>query len=201
MLTAMASRHPSAATKLDADLQRLLSTQLNGESVRWFAQPDATRVFWAALPIYLFAIPWTVFSVFWEVMALGAWLWPSSGAPPKGIGVVFGLFGIPFVMVGFAMLATPFYARWQAQRTVVALTEKRLAVITASRGRKTIKSIFIDAFTALEVTERKSGSGTLKLLFGEGRDSDGDKVEKSFSVDVPDIAMLVKHLYALRERG
>ncbi len=27
--------------------------------------------------------------------------------------------------------------------------------------------------------ERRDGSGTLKLIFGEGRDSDGDKVERS----------------------
>ncbi len=31
----------------------------------------------------------------------------------------------------------------------------------------------------MECRERRDGSGTLKLIFGEGRDSDGDKVERS----------------------
>jgi hypothetical protein len=192
-------------TKLEVDLQKALTAELGGEGVRWHAQPNSGRAFRSALWIYLFAVPWTVFAIFWESMAAGTlWALLTGGVAPKGMGLgmsmVFTLFGLPFVAIGLAMLGVPFYARREAAQSVVALTDKRLALITASRGKKTIKSIYPHQVVAIEVTERRGGNGSLKLIFGEGRDSDGDKVEKSITVEVPEVKTLEKHLQAMRER-
>ena len=40
-------------------------------------------------------------------------------------GVLFPLFGLPFVMVGVGMLSSPFWLRRRAKRTCYALTDRR----------------------------------------------------------------------------
>ena len=54
-----------------------------GERILWLAQPNPRRLMLLALPILLFAIPWTAFSIFW--------MWSASGfgKPGAGAGIVF----------------------------------------------------------------------------------------------------------------
>ena len=56
--------------QLPADLDAIARDELApGEAVAWAAQPDARRAALGALAVWLFAVPWTAFSVFWTAMA------------------------------------------------------------------------------------------------------------------------------------
>ncbi len=58
------------------------------------------------IPMVLFGVLWTGFSVFW--------MWGASGfGQGDRIGSLFALFGLPFVLIGLGMLLSPFYNRWR----------------------------------------------------------------------------------------
>jgi hypothetical protein len=168
----------STVTDLPRRMRDAVTKEFQGERILWAGRPSASRSFLVSLPIWLFAIPWTAFSLGWEWMALGGWL--SGKPPPSGIqlifGIVFPLFGLPFVLVGLGMMATPFLAwRW-ARRTVHVIGDNRLVTMTVGRSLK-VKTYQTASITRLERTERRNGSGTLKVIMGTHRDSDGDKTE------------------------
>jgi len=168
----------STVSELPRRIRDAVTRELQGERILWTGQPSATRSFLASLPIWLFAIPWTAFSLGWEWMALGGWLSgkPSPSTTHTIMGVVFPLFGVPFVLVGLGMMATPFLAwRW-ARRTVHVVGEKRIVTMTVGRSLK-VKTYPTASITRLERIERRGGSGTLKVIMGTHRDSDGDKTE------------------------
>lgn len=155
-----------------------VNREFPGERILWAGRPSATRTFLVSLLIWLFAIPWTAFSLGWEWMALGGWLSgkPSPSTTHSIMGVVFPLFGVPFVLVGLGMMATPFLAwRW-ARRTVHIIGDKRIVTMTVGRSLK-VKTHPTASITRLERIERRGGSGTLKVIMGTHRDSDGDKTE------------------------
>ncbi len=168
----------STVTDLPRQMRDAVTQEFQGERILWAGRPSATRSFLVSLPIWLFAIPWTAFSLGWEWMALGGWLSgkPSPSTTHSIMGVVFPLFGVPFVLVGLGMMATPFLAwRW-ARRTVHIIGDKRIVTMTVGRSLK-VKTHPTASITRLERIERRGGSGTLKVIMGTHRDSDGDKTE------------------------
>jgi serine/threonine protein kinase len=69
--------------------------------------------------IYLFAIPWTAFALFWTAMASmvlkkSVWFFP------------FPMFGIPFIVVGIFMLYSPFLKYKQSKDSIYLITNRRL---------------------------------------------------------------------------
>jgi hypothetical protein len=70
----------------------------------------------------------------------------------------------------------PFIAWRVARNTVHVLGDRRFVTLTNGRKLK-VKSFITAAITRTERTERRNGSGTLKVVFGSRRDSDGDKVD------------------------
>lgn len=62
------------------------------------------------LALKMFAVFWTAFAVFWTVGASAA-------------GGLFGLFGVPFILIGIGQLRTAGFIR---QKIQVAVTEKRV---------------------------------------------------------------------------
>lgn len=177
---------------LAVDDRAVLATALTpGERVRWAGRPRASGML-GSFGIYLFAIPWTAFALFWETMALMPILGSSQTTMPAlmkyGFGIVFPLFGIPFVVIGFGMLAAPFWGMARAKRTIHAVTDRRL--LTIVRGRKTdVKSAFIDRIGPVERRSGRDGSGTIRIQTHSRTDSEGDRTtEKIEWVGIPDAA-------------
>lgn len=159
-------------------LRAAVVKEFEGERIVWVGRPGVARAFIASPPIPLFGIPWTAFSLGWEWMALSGWLSgkPSLSTTHTLMGVIFPLFGIPFVLVGLGMMAMPFITwRW-ARKTVHVLGERRMVTMTVGRRMK-VKTFAASAITRTERTERRNGSGTLKIVLGSRRDSDGDKID------------------------
>jgi hypothetical protein len=170
----------STIATLPRHMREAVASEFAGERILWLGQPSPARTLLVALPIWLFAVPWTAFALGWEYMALAGWL---SGKPsPSGthtiMGIAFPLFGLPFVLVGLGMMSAPFLAWREARRTVHVIGERRLVTMTIG-GKISVKSHPTAAIVRTERSERRGGSGTLKVVTGIRRDSDGDRVEDS----------------------
>lgn len=173
---------------LDTALRRELTA---GERLLWSGQPRAARMK-AAFGIWLFAIPWTVFALFWESMTLMPWF--ASTKTPEPIqwtfGIVMPIFGLPFILVGFWMLWQPVRAMRRAKSTVYGLTSRRLIRLVDGPSRETA-SVLLDQIGPIDRSEGRDGWGHLRIQTHSRIDSDGDRQTERFEIiGVPDVARL-----------
>lgn len=173
---------------------------LGEERTLWFTHGDARDAFWRAWPIWLFAVPWTAFAVFWEAMVAGSFFFGGEGMAPAGWpGVMQGvmtLFGIPFVLIGFGMLAAPFWVARKTGRTIHVLTPTRLVRVTRGSTSE-VQSMPLSRIVGITRRERRDGSGSLILSFGHHRDDDGDLVEKTEEIHaIAQVAVAERQLRA-----
>jgi hypothetical protein len=176
-------------------MKNFAAREFVGEKLLWAARPDVRIMMLMSCGIWIFAIPWTAFALFWESMVLGPvladWLgYEVGGMKPTGNALqsmmwVMGLFGLPFVLVGFGMLLAPYFVWRKGRRTVYVLTDKRLAILTAGRTIE-IKNIIPSTIEFITRKEGPDGRGSLKLSFGFARDSDGDRVERAETLGIID---------------
>lgn len=174
--------------ELESILRRELMT---GERLLWSGRPDPSRLR-AVFAIWFFAVPWTAFALFWEAMALLPWM--ASTHTPLGIqwsfGIIFPLFGLPFIGIGLGMLWMPFKARRKAAQTIYGLTDRRMLRVTAGTKRESA-SVLISQMGPIDVTADADGYGNLRIQTGTRLDSDGDKVTERFEVfGVPEVNRL-----------
>jgi len=178
-------------------LQLALQRELQaGERVLWSGRPLA-RVAWGALGIWIFAVPWTAFSLFWTSLAFyGAQAFDEAGP----LGYAFPLFGTPFIAIGFGMLSLPFLPLFGAGRTLFAVTDRRLLRIVLG-PRLWTKSVPGERIGLIDRSERRDGSGTLKIVIGSHRDSDGDRRTDHFSIgEVDNVISVEARVRELSER-
>ncbi len=190
---------PTPSPELDSILRREL---LPGERLLWSARP-APHKLRAPFAIWFFAVPWTAFALFWEAMALLPWL--ASTHTPLGIqwsfGIIFPLFGLPFIGIGLTMLWMPFKARRRAAQTIFGLTDRRIVRVTAGTKRESA-SVLFGQMGPIDVTADADGYGSLRIQTGSHRDSDGDLVTERFDVmGVPDVARLEGLLLERKAEG
>jgi hypothetical protein len=136
-----------------ADSQTLNSELASGEKLLWSGHPDAGRACRGALPIFIFAIPWTAFAVFWVVMA--SWsIWHGSkpAGPAAGPIFIFPLFGLPFILVGLGLLSSPYFAYQKAKNTHYGVTNRRILVVTSGKT-KTVQQYDYSTLSNLTRTE------------------------------------------------
>ncbi|HZU99136.1 MAG TPA: hypothetical protein VFF73_20685 [Planctomycetota bacterium] len=145
------------AGRIECELDR-------GESVLWAGEPRPWSRARSAFAIWLFAVPWTAFAVFW-----------MGGAALSGAPLPFVLFGTPFVLVGIGLLSLPFWAMRAARRTCYALTDRRVIALEGGLGSIVTRSYLPDQLGRMTRTERSDGSGDLVIEAREWRDSDGDR--------------------------
>lgn len=162
-----------------------------GERLIWSAQPAASMMT-SALWIWLFAIPWTLFALFWESGVLSIWSDRSAAASSLeiGFGVVFAIFGLPFIAIGFWMVWRPIGAMRKARDTIYGLTDVRLIRLVEGRTR-VVASVSLDQMGPMDRTERRNGWGTLRIQTHSRIDTDGEReVERFEVIGIPDVAKL-----------
>lgn len=126
----------------------------DGEEVAWQGMKLA-RIEPKGFAIWLFAIPWTAFSLFWTAMASLA-----TVATDDSVGILgwaFPLFGTPFILIGLGMLAMPFLPYFQRGRILFAVTNQRVLQLEMGRDL-TVKSI--PSSRIGDIVRRESGDGT-----------------------------------------
>lgn len=168
------------SVELPPKLRDAVSRETLGKSVAWIGQPDPATVFRSLLATWYFAVPWTAFALFWMGGALGFW---SKVSKANADNIWFPLFGLPFVLFGFAMLSAPFWARHKAKSTAYAIAGDSLLTITPGRrGAVDVKTVPLTQIVSIDRHEKADGSGTLKLHVGWSKDSDGDNVKAELSL-------------------
>jgi hypothetical protein len=146
---------PEIPKGLQEDVERQLE---QGERIRWMEQPIPRFFTAASTPLFLFAIPWTAFAVFWICGASG-FKRPDFS---KGGFSFFPLFGVPFILIGIAMLLSPLWARRKGLKTVYVITDRR--AITFDGGwTTTIRCYTPDQLKNMYRKEKKDGSGDVVL--------------------------------------
>lgn len=182
---------------LDAALD---SEIMRGERVVWKGRAIG-RLNPASFAIWLFAIPWTAFSLFWTMMAGLFGLLGSGESEMDLMAWIFPLFGLPFILVGLFMLSIPFRAPRQARRTIYAITDQR--IIRLFRGsRLDVQSIPISRIGLIERSEARDGSGTLKIELLSGTENGAQDSGSHFMLgEVADIRVAESHVRAMAERA
>ncbi len=166
-------------TQLPDHLRALLSSETRGELLRWTAQPDPRLAFRAAFAIYVIAVPWAAITIpTCGALLLSLWKGKPAGTWDAVLAKFGVLFALSFLAAGLVMLASPWWVRARARRTVYAITDKRILTLVAGRTLKAT-SIVPERIAKLERSERRDGSGSLKIVSGVRRDSDGDIVAEA----------------------
>ena len=132
----------------------------SGERILWIEQPIPRYFTAMSTGAFLFAIPWTAFAVFW-MYGVSGFKMPDFS---KGGSGFFALFGLPFVLVGIAMLSSPLRSYRKALGTVYVITDRR--AITFDAGwTTTIRSYPPDKLRNIHRTEKRDGTG--HVVFGD----------------------------------
>jgi hypothetical protein len=119
--------------------------------------------------VFLFAVPWTAFAIFWICGA------SDFKIPDFQEGFdIFPLFGVPFLLIGLAMLSSPLWAYKKALKTIYVITDRR--AITFDGGwSTTIRSYPPDKLQDIYRKEERDGSGDVVITRRAWRDSEGDR--------------------------
>ena len=151
-------------------LQEIVQRELDrDERVVWSAMPKPKYFSGPSLGLFLFAIPWTAFSVFWMAGAAGFKIPQFNNGED-----LFPLFGIPFFLIGIGMLSSPLWSYRNALNTVYLITDRR--AITIDGGVSfTIRSYTREKLNEIFRREHKDGTGDVIISRSAWRDSDGDK--------------------------
>ncbi len=127
----------------------------------WGGQPSNRVIFHKSDGLMIpFSLLWGGFAIFWEASVLGLTFGNFSKAAPS----FFGLWGIPFVVIGQYMIWGRFlYAAWLKPRTFYAVTDRRVIVVQKGFSRHVV-SAFID--TLPSINQEQSGAEFGSVRFG-----------------------------------
>ena len=158
-------------TEIPRQLREAVDREIeSGEKVEWMDMPIPRFFTPAATAAFLFAIPWTAFAIFWICGASGFKM-PDFG---KGAFSFFPLFGVPFVLMGLAMLSSPLWAYKKSFKTVYVITNRR--ALTFDGGwSTTIRSYAPEKLHDIYRREKRDGSGDVIIARDAWRDSEGDR--------------------------
>jgi hypothetical protein len=126
-----------------------------GERLIWAERAGSLAMARRALVLAIFGIPFTAFSVFWTYDAI-----KQEQAKAHNLAAV-TIWGSMFVLVGLGLLLQPIIAAARARRTVYAVTDRRLVIITPSLRSARVDSYPLDSINILERTDRANGYGDI----------------------------------------
>jgi len=120
--------------------------------------PDPNKIFhpddWTAIP---FSLLWAGFAIFWEASVLGYVDFDSK--PGHHAPLLFGLWGIPFVLLGQYIIWGRFVCdAWLKRHTYYAVTNRRLILVQQTWKRK-IQFIFLETIPSVTTEGNDPGCG------------------------------------------
>lgn len=152
-----AERHATKASlpasSADPTALAAVERHLSGsEHIEWVGRPDPTKRFTPAdrylVPFSLF---WGGFAIFWLVGATA-----SGGA--------FGLFGIPFVLIGLYFIFGRFiYKANRKRRTVYAVTDRRVLEIVDGRKGESVTAVYLRSIPNISTSAVSNGEGSVEF--------------------------------------
>ncbi len=138
---------------MDVDLIR--DRLLPGEKLLWSGGPQRGILFTASDAFLIpFSVMWGGFAIFWEASVL------STKAPD-----FFGLWGIPFVLVGLYLIVGRFFVdAWIRGGLVYAVTSQRILIARPSPIAR-FTALNLNQLPAVSLKERNNGRGD--IVFGD----------------------------------
>jgi hypothetical protein len=168
---------------LNPGVERTAQSELKtGENLLWVGQPDPKHLALQGLPLALFGLAFTAASLVFGF-----------------IGPGFYLPVIIFLLTGLVMMSSPWWMYREGSKTVYAVTDKRLLIITGG-GSPSVQSFDDSRFGSIakiEAVERSNGSGDIVFARKVNRyhDSDGSsrtKIEPIGFFGIPDVRSVEK---------
>lgn len=107
------------------------------EKVLWAGMPAAWRMVAGSFLVYVFAVPWTVFTFGWLWQVTGGLHWPkpAAGVYPAWEPFTFAVVGVVMFLAGLVMLTLPFWKWFAAKRTIYAVTDRRVLKFDATKPK------------------------------------------------------------------
>ncbi len=139
-----------------------------GEYIRWSDMPVPGFFTPSSVAVFLFSIPWTLFAIFW-MFGAAEFKMPDF----NDIHGFFPLFGLPFVLIGLALFASPLWVYRKALKTVYVITNRRAITIVGGRT-VTIHSYPPDKLQNIYRKEKSDGTGDVIFNKKEWLDSGGE---------------------------
>ncbi len=159
-----------AVQVIPSKLQGVVTRELEpGEKVVWSGAPKPRFFSGRTLTTFLFAIPWTAFSMFWIAGAAGFKI-PQFNSPVD----LFPLFGVPFFLIGIGMFLSPLFTYRNSLRTAYIITDRRAITIDGGRSQ-TIRSYTPEKLSDIFRREHSDGTGDIIISQNAWKDADGDK--------------------------
>lgn len=170
--------------------EELLARQLGpGETVVWQGRPEKLHAAGGSFG-RLFGWFWLGFACFWELMALGA------AAQAGAFGLVFPLFGVPFIIIGLYLVFPNFMGKRRLAGTVYALTNRRALVVS----RRRVTAWPLGSIESVEKRYYADGTGDLVLENGQTRLTGNNGHVRSVTLEFLGIADPDGAEAALRDR-
>ncbi|HXU19222.1 MAG TPA: PH domain-containing protein [Verrucomicrobiae bacterium] len=176
----------------------------SGETLAWSGTADPRRAAMSALPAALFGIPFAGFALFWMSQAFratNAMAGNSHNSFASGFKI-FPLFGIPFLLIGLSVTLMPLWAFLTGKKTVYAVTNKRVMVISGSKNRA-VKSFTPADIASVEHRERPDGSGDIVLMTNTLQRTGNNMVApmKVALCGVPNVKQVAEQVMALHTQS
>lgn len=187
------------------DAQMRAQSELqSGESLSWTGVADPGRAALGSLPAAIFGIPFAGFALFWMSMAFRA-THAMNKSPHNAFTSgfsVFPIFGVPFLLIGLGITLMPLWAFLTAKRTVYAVTNRRVMLITGSKSRS------VQSFTPADIAsvahrERPDGSGDIVLMTNtlQRRNNNMATPMKVSLCGVPNVKQVAEQVMALHTQA
>lgn len=147
-----------------SDAQMRAQSELqSGESLLWSGTVNPARAALSALPASFFGILFAGFALFWMNMASrGTHAVPRTHNPAATGVSVFPLFGLPFLLIGLAIVFVPLWTYLKGRNAVYAVTNRRVMVIRGD-ARRAVKSITPSDIVEVNHRERPDSSGDVLI--------------------------------------
>ena len=161
--------------QIPADLREKIDRELApGEVIHWVDQPIARLLTAGSIIRFLFGIPWTAFFLFWTWHTLGLKTLFMNGLTSS---MLLPLFGVPFLLIGFAMLSAPLTAKRNSQNIVYIVTDQRAISFEGIKPR-TIRSYLPNQLQSVYRQENKNGSGNVIITIHYVKDHEGNEIKE-----------------------
>lgn len=135
-----AADRPRLPPRLEQQLERELEP---AERVVWAGRPSFGWALRQSLPLFLFGVPWTAFSLLFLWVSRAEW--------------ITSCFLTPFVLLGVVLLTSPVWEPFGAAGSFYAVTDRRAltALYSVWRRRTTVRSFPPEAMGPVRLTARR----------------------------------------------
>ena len=142
--------------------QKSIKAELNrSEKIVWSSTANPIKLAKAMIPGVIFGIAWIVFIIYLMDEQDGFRL-PDFGSSSWSLSLP--LIGLPFFLIGFLMICSPFWAARKARSTAYIVTNERAIIFEPTlSGGISIRSFLPHQLSGIRRIQLSDGSGDLIL--------------------------------------